>query len=132
MVLYDPEAEQTVAACAAFSSTAALACTDRLTAEHFHDPRCWWIIAASLEVPDTRPSAVDPGDEWWREHLIAEAANVWPAKLQEWCQQAPCAWDAGATFADRVLAAYEARQRAAALVVALEELGIGVEWEVAA
>lgn len=128
MRLYDPHAEQTVAACAAFSRTAALACTDRLRAEHFHDPRCWWVVQASLEVPNTCPEGVDPRDGWWREHLIAVAANVWPAVLIDWCQHAPCAWDAAAVLADRVIAAHQARQRAQALVDELEELGIGVRW----
>lgn len=129
--LYDPEAEQTVAACAAFSSVAALACTDRLKAEHFHDPRAWWVIEASLTIPDTRPEGVDPREGWWREHAVAVAANVWPAVVQDWCQHAPMAWDADGRMADRVLAAHEHRREAARLLAQLEALGIPFEWKAA-
>lgn len=129
--LYDPEAEQTVAACAAFSSTAALACTDRLTAECFHDPRAWWVIEASLTVPDTRPEHAVAREGWWREHAVALAANVWPAVLEEWCRNAPLAWDADGRMADRVLAAHRHREHARHLLEELEAIGVGVEWKAA-
>jgi hypothetical protein len=131
VTLYDPQAEQTIAACAAHNSTAALACTDRLRAEHFHDPRCWWIVQASLTVPDELPDGADPRDGWWREHTVAMAANVWPAVLQEWCQQARHAWDIDGRVADRVIAAHQARQHAQRLLDELEDLGVGVEWKAA-
>ncbi len=131
--IYDPEAEQAIAGCAAFSSKAALASTDRLDAESFHDPRCWAVVAASLEVPNAWPIGMRvPIQPWWREHLVADAANVPRPVLEDWCRHAPCAWDASARFADRVHAAHQRRLHAARLLVDLEELGIGIEWQAVA
>ncbi len=122
--IYDPAAEQAIATCAAFSSTAAHDAASRLDAEHFHDPRCWAVIAASLTVGDTCRVGDDP---WGRENAIADAANVHRATLADWCQHAPCAFDTAGLLADRVLAAHARRQRVQALLDELELLGLGVE-----
>lgn len=132
---YDFAAEQAVAAAAAQSRIAALACTDRLRREHFHDPRAWAVIDAALEVPDVRSDATSddimhsPEPEWWREDTVADRAGVPPLVLRAWCRQAPAAWDASGRLADRVVAAYEARQRAHQLLAELEMLGFGIEWK---
>lgn len=129
MTLYDEIAERTVAACAALSTTAALAATDRLRPEHFHDPRCWAVIEASISVPNERPDGVDPDEGWWREHAVADAAGIYRAQLEEWCRHAVMAWDIDGRMADRVLAAAERRHAADVHVAALEELGITVRWK---
>lgn len=131
MRLYDPAAEQAVAAAAAHSRTAALACTDRLRREVFHDPRAWAVIEAALEVSDDAASdrTGHPEPEWWREDLVADRAGVPPLVLRGWCRQAPAAWDAAGRLADRVVAAHEARQRAHLLLAELEMLGFGIEWK---
>ncbi len=130
--LYDPQAEETVAACAAFSRRGATLAAGRLGAQHFHDPRCWAIVAASVDVPDACPPGVDEAEGWWRETTVAETANVWPDTLRDWCRRAPCAWDSAGTFADRVIAAHERRQEANRLLVELAALGIAVTPEVEA
>ena len=129
--IFDTDAEETVAGCAAFSEVAARAFTDRLLPEHFRDPRCWAVVAASLEVPNDRPAEVDAAGGWWREHRIADTAHIPRPVLEDWCQQAPLAYDATARYADRVIAAYGRRQRVAVLLEELAEHGVRIEWEAA-
>lgn len=136
--VYDHQAEQAIAAAAAFSQTAALACTDRLRREHFADPRCWQIIEAALAVPDPKDDAPvssqldhESEAEWWREDEIARQAGVPPLVLRGWCQEAPAAWDASGRLADRVVAAAANRARAHQLLQELEVLGFEIEWEAA-
>ncbi len=129
--LYDPQAEETVAACAAFSRRGATLAAGRLDAQHFHDPRCWAIVAASAGVPDACPPGVDDAEGWWRENTVAQAANVWPAVLRDWSRRAPCAWDTAGTFADRVVAAHGRRQKADWHLVGLADLGVDIIPEIA-
>lgn len=132
LALYDPQAEEGVAACAAHSRTAALACTDRLRREHFHDPRCWAVVEAGIEVPNERPEGVADGLGWWREWMVADRANVPRPVVERWCSKAPAAFDASARLADRVVAAAARRAEVAELLERLEGYGVAVEWEVAA
>lgn len=125
----DPEAEQALAACAAFSQASAAQILTRVAAGDVYDPRCWAVITAAPHVPDHAPDDVIA--PWWREHRIADAAGIHRHDLETWCRTCPVATDANGHLASRVLRAADHRARVAQLVAELEDLGVHTNWSAA-
>lgn len=125
----DDHAERTLAACAAFSQTAARAALARVAPGDVYDLRCWQVIVAAADIADHTPEpTVDP---WWREDAVADAAGIHRHDLRAWCTTAPVAADTNGAVAARVRHAAIRRHRIAELVAELEDLGVTTNWSAA-
>jgi hypothetical protein len=113
--LLDSDAEETVAACAAWSATGAAIAVDWVTATDFHDPRCWNVVVAANEV-DPKLSYLA------RVTQVAVTAGVWLAWVWSLIARAPVMWDLNGAWAARVRAAAQRRHQATILTDDLEAL----------